>query len=338
MQNHLFTSHDQINTVHQGFRHVVILGAGASRACCDRNPEKNKKIMPLMDDLISVIDISDELNESGYEFESTNFEFIFSKLHKEKKNHHLLRSIEKKIYDYFSSLKLPDVPTIYDYLLLSLRSKDLIATFNWDPFLWQAFMRNYKKIKNLPKLVFLHGNVAIGISKETGTFGPSDERYFNKKTGKPFNPIKLLYPIEKKDYTSDDFINDQWICLSSYLTSPARVTIFGYSAPKTDVEAISILEKAWETNKSKKFTQIEIIDIEKKEKIYDKWKNFIFSHHYETHDDFFSSSLTMFPRRTGEVYEANKLKGKWYAENYPLMTDDFESLWNWYEPLIEKEK
>jgi hypothetical protein len=39
-------------------------------------------------------------------------------------------------------LKLPEEATIYDYLVLSLRSPDIIATFNWDPFLYQAFERN----------------------------------------------------------------------------------------------------------------------------------------------------------------------------------------------------
>jgi hypothetical protein len=32
-------------------------------------------------------------------------------------------------------LELPDHPTVYDHLLLSLRKKDAIFTFNWDPFL-----------------------------------------------------------------------------------------------------------------------------------------------------------------------------------------------------------
>ena len=42
------------------------------------------------------------------------------------------------LLDYFSSLALPEHPSIYDYLVLGLRPKDVIATFNWDPFLMLA--------------------------------------------------------------------------------------------------------------------------------------------------------------------------------------------------------
>jgi hypothetical protein len=35
-------------------------------------------------------------------------------------------------FAYFRILKLPETSTIYDFMLLTLRLKDLIATFNWD--------------------------------------------------------------------------------------------------------------------------------------------------------------------------------------------------------------
>lgn len=57
---------------------------------------------------------------------------------------------------------MPDTPTLCDYLLLSLRNKDYIATFNWDPFLAKAFMRN-RGTASLPRILFLHGNVQIGV-------------------------------------------------------------------------------------------------------------------------------------------------------------------------------
>ncbi|MHA1748548.1 MAG: hypothetical protein ACTSXN_02865 [Promethearchaeota archaeon] len=37
---------------------------------------------------------------------------------------------------------MTESPTIYDYLILSLRKKDVIATFNWDPLLVQAAWKN----------------------------------------------------------------------------------------------------------------------------------------------------------------------------------------------------
>jgi hypothetical protein len=45
------------------------------------------------------------------------------------------------VREYFAQLELPVEPTIYDALLLSLRDKDAVFTFNWDPFLFQAHLR-----------------------------------------------------------------------------------------------------------------------------------------------------------------------------------------------------
>jgi len=336
MDDSVFSISDQIKTVSEGFRHVVILGAGASKASCIDNPEKDNKLLPLMNDLPKIIDLNDELKDLPEELKDENFEKIFSTLFDQEPNSARLKNIESKIYDYFASLKLPDTPTIYDYLVLSLRKKDLIATFNWDPFLWQAFERNSKFTDNLPQILFLHGNVAIGVSKESKTFGPN--QYLNLRTGKPFEPTKLLYPIEHKDYNSDTFIKAQWDSLAHYLEKPSRVTIFGYSAPVTDVEAISIMKKSWgDPEKDQRLTQFEIIDIQNKSKLTKSWREFIFSHHYEITNDFFKSSISRFPRRTGEVFFANYLEAKFYEENYPPKFKSFEKFWDWYSPFIEAE-
>lgn len=334
MNDSIFKISNQIKTVNEDYRHVAILGAGASKASCSDNAEKNGKQIPLMDDLPKMVDLTSELILN--DLHNKNFELIFSTLFEREPNSERLQIIEKKIYNYFFSLKLPATPTIYDYLVLSLRKKDLIATFNWDPFLWQAFERNSKFTNNLPQLAFLHGNVAIGIDNESRTFGPNG--YINLSTNKPFQPTRLLYPIQHKDYNSDIYIKDQWNLLSHFLKNPARVTIFGYSAPKTDVEAISIMKEAWGfPEKNHRMTQFEIIDTEQKSKLTKLWKDFIFSHHYEVTNDFFKSSIVRFPRRTGEVFSANYLEGKWYEVNYPPKFKTLQDMWNWYMPFIDSE-
>lgn len=65
--------------------------------------------------------------------------------------------LENRIYDYFNKFEIPDEPTIYDFLILSLTNKDLIATFNWDPLLTQAYQRCSNITRNLPELVFYMG-------------------------------------------------------------------------------------------------------------------------------------------------------------------------------------
>jgi len=72
------------------------------------------------------------------------------------------KDLEKRVYSCFKSLKIPSEPTVYDYLLISLRKKDLIATFNWDDLLLQARKCVSVITNDIPALYFLHGNVDVG--------------------------------------------------------------------------------------------------------------------------------------------------------------------------------
>ena len=93
-------------------------------------------------------------------------------------------------FAYFRILKLPETSTIYDFMLLTLRLKDLIATFNWDPFLFRAFVRNHRNVASLPQLSFLHGSVAVGYSQNDRRAGQVGMR--SKATGQEFEPTRLL--------------------------------------------------------------------------------------------------------------------------------------------------
>ena len=80
-------------------------------------------------------------NDSGLGMAGKDFESLYSGLATSGANEDLLREIEETVFDYFRGLRLPDHPTLYDHLVLSLRRKDGIAAFNWDPLLWQALVR-----------------------------------------------------------------------------------------------------------------------------------------------------------------------------------------------------
>ena len=141
---------------------MLILGAGASLAgTLDSNGDKNGKKLPIMNNLVKVVGLEYLLKEVDIEFNSDNFEDIYGELYVSGNYKEILEEIENRVYQYFSSLELPDNPTIYDLLVLSLRSKDVIATFNWDPLLPDAWERCRKITTNLPELLFLHGNVRI---------------------------------------------------------------------------------------------------------------------------------------------------------------------------------
>src|SRR4030042_2784875 len=120
--------------------HVVILGAGASRAALPSG-DANGKPLPLMADLIELLNLNDLLDRTNMPYSDRNFEDVYAEIHANDSFTAIRHELESRIYDYFDCLKLPLQPTIYDYLVLSLREKDVIATFNWDPFLFQAFQR-----------------------------------------------------------------------------------------------------------------------------------------------------------------------------------------------------
>ncbi|HAR1433718.1 TPA: hypothetical protein IZ384_002901 [Enterococcus faecium] len=64
------------------------------------------------------------------------------------------------------------------------------------------------------------------------------------------------------------------------------VTIFGYSAPKSDVEAITMLKKAWGAVKDRNLEEIEIVDLRDENEVIQSWDDFIHTHHYSYHSNF----------------------------------------------------
>ena len=273
------TKDEGIRTVYGGGGHLVILGAGASIAATRRNPEKNGKILPSMDNFIDVVDLKDIVGKVPKKLRANNFEELYSKIYENSPQSNLIKEIEERVNAYFIGMKLPDEPTIYDYLVMSLRPKDLIATFNWDPFLYQAFSRN-SHIADMPRLAFLHGSVAIGYSKEMRRSGPAGMTH--RQTLSYFEPSKLLYPVFRKNYNQDEFCQIEWnrvkLCLND--DSTKRVTIFGYGAPKSDIEAVKLLNDAWGGADKRNMEQFEIIDIRSENEVRTQWDNFIHSHHY----------------------------------------------------------
>lgn len=87
-----------------------------------------------MNDLPKIIAMGDLLKQIPADLYSDNFEALYSNLYKDDPKNPVLKEMNERVYDFFSSLSLPDKPTIYDYLVMGLRFKDLIVTFNWDPF------------------------------------------------------------------------------------------------------------------------------------------------------------------------------------------------------------
>jgi len=314
--------------------HIVILGAGASRAAFPHG-DKNGKSLPIMNDLIDILELRDLLKSSGVDLKQSNFEDIYDHLCQNDNYSDLKEKLEHRVYCYFDRLRIPDKPTIYDHLLLSLREKDVIATFNWDSLLFQAYSRNKQRFK-LPTVLCLHGNVAVGFCKKDKLVG------FNgnlcPKCKKKFTPTTLLYPIREKNYDKDGFISLQWKCLQNAIKVGFMITFFGYGAPKSDTRAIQLMKSAWGEIRNRKMEQTEIIDIKTEDELYSTWKEFIYSHHFEVHDNFYDSWIAQFPRRTGEAYYDQYILAKFLDPN-PIPRDlSLEKLWEWLKPFQDIEQ
>ena len=305
--------------------HVFLLGAGASKAAFP-DGDANGKEVPLTKDIPRVcglIDLDPSLKDVK------NFEAYFSDL----KDLTLKDKLECQIRQYFSSLVLPDEATLYDYIALSLRDKDIIATFNWDPFLYQAFNRNHK-VAEMPSALFLHGSVAVGHCLKDMTVGFTGQ--LCSKCSSPFPESKLLYPVKQKDYNSDPAIKTQWQYLTKRLSRAYIFTIFGYSAPETDIEAKALLQSGWGDVKKRSLEEVELISRTVNDTVLKKWDSFIHTHHYRAATSFYESWTFKHPRRTCEAMWEMLMQVNPYPDNPPPITKDLAELQQWFKENLVK--
>lgn len=273
--------------------HVVIIGAGASKAACPT--DKNGNTVPLLRNIHEVLGLTDKLKSYGFsESELSNFELLFSNIYGKSEYGALQKELEDAVQNYFKKLIIPDDVNLYDYLVLSLTHKDAIISFNWDPFLLQAYRRNIH-VGNLPRLIFPHGNVGLGICYDCRITG-----YANclcNKCFKPFSDMPLLFPVGKKNYYDKSIIENEWNFATYYLSRAAGVTIFGYSAPETDGEAYELLVNSYQKSHITKIAPFTIINLaENKEEQEAKWQEIYNNRMFQYTDDFRKTILWDTPR------------------------------------------
>lgn len=310
--------------------HVVLLGAGASRAAFP-NGEGTNKHLPLMNDFCKTLELTSLLNNASID-PTQNFESIYSNI----EDATLRNTLEKQINKYFSSLSLPLAATDYDRLLLSLREKDAVFTFNWDPFLFDAWVRN-RHVAKLPKIFFLHGNVRIGSCIKHAQWG----RKFGvcSTCNVVFSEVPLLYPIEKKDYSenANEYIREAWKNAEHFFKNAFTITIFGYGAPSSDTEAVKLLHDAWFDGSTRKLEHIEIIDIADSNTLHERWHSFTPTNHYRIQSNLSKSRLLQWPRRSYESLLYPMRDGE-ACEAFPLTsTSDLTELHKAIEEIAHYE-
>ncbi|MFZ1790185.1 MAG: hypothetical protein WAT92_17830 [Saprospiraceae bacterium] len=323
-----------IDKVNKNQIHVLLLGAGASKAAMP-NGDKNGTLVPLMNELSQLSQIKSLVDPKEQQSAESNFEAWYSEQVRNDKFQPRLEKLNDEIFNYFAKLELPDEPTIYDYILLSLKENDVIATFNWDPFLVQSYQRVKRITTNLPKIFFLHGTVSLGRCEEHLIVDNLLKTC--PKCGQKLSRIKLLYPTEQKDYISNDFIKEQWDAIQFYLKKANGMTIFGYAAPKSDEAAIELLQYGWGLNSERIMEEIEIINIDQPKIIQDSWKSFIHENHFSIYSDYFDSSIANFPRRVSE-YQFCRFNLNMWLDNHKIEKGlNFEDLKNRFGELIKYE-
>ncbi len=313
-------------------RHIVILGSGASVAAFPHG-DVNGKRLPTMDDLIEMLGLEPVLKAGGVRDTRRNFETIYSELYEIDPILPILREVEEIIYAYFSSLRLPETPTLYDHLMISLRPRDMVATFNWDPFLFDAWNR-IKDIVPVPEVIHLHGNVRLAYCPDHPTYGAHG--MYCPTCDKELIPSRLLYPVALKNYVNDPFIKTEWEVLKKAIRQARTLTIFGYGAPTTDKEAVDILNNAWD-KANRLIERTEIIDIKDEKVLWKQWDPFIIRTYFDCHRDFYQSRLAIYPRRSCEALLNQTFYGRWVEENPIPVNAGFAGLMSWVKPLVEEE-
>lgn len=319
-----------------GAQHVVILGAGASLAALPKG-DRNGRRLPLMSNFVEVVGLEPILSKAGIDATGQNFGSLYSRLALDSRYADCTRQIERAVFEYFGAMRLPDHPTLYDHLVLSLREKDLIATFNWDPFLIQAIERLPPGV-NPPQFRFLHGCVGVGFCPQHepvpfGRFGMECHQ-----CGVAFMPSRLLYPVTQKNYNADPFCAANWRDVRMALKSAYLLTLFGYGAPSTDVEAVSLLHEGW--GEEQRLGNIEIIDIRPENELRTVWGSFI-KHvppaHVVVWKKFYSGWFARHPRRSGEAFWKTRMQCDPPHERPIPEKADWDALHVWAQPLLTQE-
>ena len=312
---------------------LVILGAGASVAACPNGDAYGNRL-PVMNNLIEATGMT-SLLETKIDSKVNNFESFYVELVSSGQNEGLIRELEDRVRSYFSALQIPDRLTVYDYLLLCLREKDVIATFNWDPLLAQAHERNLN-IKRLPTILYLHGTVGIGLCTEHHMMGFAWQHCV--KCDKKLGPGRLLFPVKEKDYTNDKFIANQWDQLEWYLEHAYWITIFGYSAPVTDADARRLMLKVWRKNTVRDFAQLEVIDIKTKSELKSTWRDFIVRENFGSYSSVFETYMFTHPRRSCDAFAGATMQGRPWKDNPIPRFRTLDEMHEWISPLVEEER
>lgn len=133
------------------------------------------------------------------------------------------------------------------------------------------------------------------------------------------------------------FIEAEWNELRLFLGDAYFLTIFGYAAPKTDVDARKLLLDTWKDNPTFELAEIEIIDVKPKKQLIETWKEFVCSHHYGVFGSVWNSYIFYHPRRSCEALAMATLQNMPWRDNPFPKTTSLCKLQEWARLLWSEE-
>ena len=173
---------------------------------------------------------------------------------------------------------------------------------------------------------------------------PSHKAYIKTTSGQRCKPVPLLYPIKNKDYHKDNYIEKAWDIFQDRLGRSFMLTIFGYSGPKSDAEALSrlnnwflIRDKNGITSDINNYKQLIIINPD--ENILDSFRGLLnvpqipftegINDYVEVLADFWDENnwLLTWPRLTTEGYTITQYENK-FPRKWPITIEKNNLTWD----------
>lgn len=296
--------------------HLVVLGAEAASEALPGGERDGRKV-PGAHDIAAAAGLTEDLEQLGIPHDKRSFEEIYRDLYGNTSHAPAAARIEQKLYEHYSSLHLPEQPTLYDHLVLSLRPKDIIASFCWDPFLHDACLRN-NSFAPLPRVLYLVGTIRLGtcrrhrISGRVGTACVQCGSIIQPPNAPLADPgINRAF---KKNLEN----------VVHLLADALLLTVIG---PAHDTVTRDLLRMAEERMLSGSMEEIELISRRKAG-----------SYRLQVVDSFYDSRIAKHPRRTCEAAWNQFVEAKYVKGTDIPRAADLAALHGWYRPLVEAEQ
>ena len=116
---------DEILDLRMGAPHVLLLGAGASKAALP-NGDRNGQKVPLLREVAHELNLARFFPAELQQLARSDFESAYSRLVARRGEN--VPIVQSEVARYFEQLQLPEEANLYDLLNLCLREKDAILS------------------------------------------------------------------------------------------------------------------------------------------------------------------------------------------------------------------